>query len=132
MAAKKASSAKPRRRAGKATRGARHAAPEVPKVRVAKDNGAERAGERSMRKKQHKRSQTLAEQRGLAGRDQMISATVDFPSATGAVDPLRILNLQFRVWMALVRMSPLPLILHQYTTLSRAMLELTPSRKIRG
>ena len=131
MVAKKTSSAKPRRGAGKATRGARRAAPEAPRMKVAKDDDAERAGERSTRKKQHKRSRTLAEQRGLAGRDQMISATVDFPSAMGSVDLLRILNLQFRVWMALVRMSPLPLILHQYTSLSRAMLELTPSRKIR-
>ncbi len=128
MAAKKTSM--PRRRAGKATRGARRAAPEAPKMKVAKDDGAERAGERSTRKKQHKRSRTLAEQRGLAGRDQMISAAVDFPS-TAVVDPLRILNLQFRVWMELVRMSPLPLMLHQYTTLSRAMMEPTPSRKIR-
>ena len=131
MAAKKTSSAKPRRRADTAERGARRAAPEAPKMKVAKDDGAERAGERSTRKKQHKHSRTLTEKRGLAGRDQMISATVDFPSAVGAVDPFRILNLQFRVWMALVRMSPLPLILHQHTILSRAMMELTPSRKIR-
>ncbi len=129
MAAKKTSM--PRRRAGKATRGARRAAPEAPKIKVAKDDGAERAGRRSTRKKQHKRSRTLAEQRGLAGRDQMISATVDFPSAMGSVDPLRILNLQFRVWMALMRMSPLPIMLRQYTSLSRAMMEPTPSRKIR-
>ena len=131
MASKKTSSAMPRRRAGKATPGARRATPEAPKMKVAKDDGAEHAGERSTRKKQHKRSRTLAEQRGLAGRDQMISATLDFPSTLGAVDPLRILNLQFRVWMALVRMSPLPLILHQYTILSRAMTELMLSGKIR-
>ena len=131
MAAKKTSSAKPRRRAGKATRGARRAAPEAPKMKVAKVDGAERAGEQSTGKKQHKRSRALAEQRGLAGRDRMISAMLDFPSALGVVDPFRILNLQFRAWTALVRMSPLPLLLHQYTILRRAMMELTPSRKIR-
>jgi hypothetical protein len=131
VAAKKISSAMPRRRASKATRGARRAAPDAPKMKVVKDDGAERGGQKSTRKKQHKRSRTLAEQRGLAGRDQMISAAVDFPSTVAVVDPLRILNLQFRVWMSLMKMSPLPIMLRQYTTLSRAMMEPTPSRKIR-
>ena len=131
MAAKKTSSANPCRRADKAERRARRAAPEAPKMKVAEGEGGQHVKKESVRKKQHKRSRTLAEKQGLAGRDQIISATVDFPSAVGVVEPFRILNLQFRVWMALVRMSPLPLILHQYTSLSRAMLELTPSRKIR-
>ena len=120
MTAKKTGPAKSRRKAGKATR---HAPPEGPKAMVADEGASEHGGKRRASKKQHKRSRSLAEQQGLARRDHTISATPDFPSAVGAVEPLRIVDLQFRMWLALIRMSPLPLVLHQYATLSRAMME---------
>ena len=88
-------------------------------------------GKRTARKRQHERSRSLAEQRGLAGRDHIISATPSFPSAVAAVDPLGLLNQQFRLWLALIRMSPLPLVLHQYVTFSSAMLEFTLPGKVR-
>jgi hypothetical protein len=70
VASKKTPATKSHRKGGKAIRDAKRAV-------TMSEGGREQAEERTTRKTQRKRSRSVAEQRGLVGRDQVIFAVPD-------------------------------------------------------
>jgi hypothetical protein len=81
-----------------------------------------------------KSSRTVAEERGLAQRNAVISAK---PAAASAVGTLAgaagsIVDQQFSVWSSMVRMSPLPMLLHQQAVVAKLIMGfMLPSKSVR-
>jgi hypothetical protein len=74
------------------------------------------------RKRQTNRSQTLADQSGLQGRDLVMTAPQESARLIHR-SPLDILDLPFSLWSAVLKLSPLPHILRQQAVLTRLWFE---------
>ena len=64
-------------------------------------------------RKREKPLRTVAETRGLVQRGAIITAETEEASDSGSSSPANIIDQQFRVWSAMMRMSPLPFVLQQ-------------------
>jgi hypothetical protein len=71
-----------------------------------------------------KSSRTVAEARGLAQRDAVISAKPAAESASGSLADTagNIIDQQFRVWSAMMKMSPLPFVLQQQAVVAKLIM----------
>lgn len=137
MRLKKARATKARRSVKKRSGGARHAETKAPPTKTldkgkqrgagrdsnkrkasAKENHTLAAASKSGQRKRPKRLRTAAEKHGLAHRDLVISETPE------AQRPQNIMDQQFRFWLAMLRMSPLPIVLHQQATIARLIMDL--------
>jgi hypothetical protein len=74
--------------------------------------------------KRSKSSRTVAEARGLAQRDAVISAKPIEGSASGSLTDTAgsLIDQQFRVWSAMMRMSPLPFVLQQQAVFAKLLM----------
>jgi hypothetical protein len=75
------------------------------------------------RKPRQKQTRTVAEARGLAQRDAVIAANSSTPEAPEVLVCTTILNQQFRVWSAIMRMSPLPFVLQQQAVVAKLIMD---------
>jgi hypothetical protein len=84
-------------------------------------------------RKREKLSRTVAEARGLAQRDAVISAkpVEGSPSGSLAVTAGSLIDQQFRVWSAMLRMSPLPFVLQQQAVIAKLIMGVLPSKSDR-
>ena len=116
-------------------------------VAVEKTTGKRRGATRSVRGKatsasllpasaaapKRKPSRAVAEARGLAKRDAVISA---HPAAASDARTLAnqagsLIDQNFRMWSAMLRLSPFSFVLHQQTVIAKMMLGLLPSKPVR-
>lgn len=75
-------------------------------------------------RKREKPLRTVAETRGLAQRDAVISAKPATESASGSLADTAgsIIDHQFRVWSAMMKMSPLPFVLQQQAVIAKLIM----------
>jgi hypothetical protein len=80
-----------------------------------------------------KLARVVAESRGLAQRDAVVSA---HPGATSHPEPFEkrdsVIDQNFKLWLALVRLSPLTLVMRQQAAIARMVLGFSfPSKPVR-
>jgi hypothetical protein len=81
-------------------------------------------------RKREKPLRTVAETRGLIQRDAVVTAERDVASDSGLSSPANIIDQQFRVWSAMMSMSPLPFILQQQAMVAKLIMGfLMPTRR---
>jgi hypothetical protein len=73
-------------------------------------------------RRREKPRRTVAETRGLVQRDAIIAAETEEASDSGSASPANILNQQFRLWSAMMRMSPLPFVLQQQAVVAKLIM----------
>ena len=83
---------------------------------------APRAEARKAPPKRTKRTHTVAEARGLAHRDDVIASKPSEPNARESSAVTTIVNQQFDLWSAMLRMSPVPFVLRQQVTVAKLFL----------
>jgi hypothetical protein len=79
-----------------------------------------------------KSPRTVAEARGLGRRDATISAKPAAESASGSLADTTgsLIDQQFRMWSAMMRMSPLPFVLQQQAVVAKLIMGfLMPTRR---
>ena len=94
----------------------------VQKNRSKKGASVKKKAERSAPRKREKPRRTVAETRGLVQREGKITAETEGASGSGASSPENIIDHQFRVWSAMMRMSPLPFILQQQAVVAKLIM----------
>jgi hypothetical protein len=84
-------------------------------------------------RKREKPLRTVAETRGLVQRDGKITAETKDASGSGSSLPENIIDQQFRVWSAMMRMSPLPFVLQQQAVVAKFIMGfMLPTRRLAG
>ena len=83
---------------------------------------APRAEARKAPPKRTKRTHTVAEAHGLAHRDDVIASKPSEPNARESFAVTTIVNQQFDLWSAMLRMSPVPFVLRQQVTVAKLFL----------
>jgi hypothetical protein len=94
----------------------------VRKTRSKKGASVKKKAERPSPRKREKPRRTVAETRGLVQRDGKITAETEDVNGSGSSLPENIIDQQFRVWSAMMRMSPLPFILQQQAVAAKLIL----------
>jgi hypothetical protein len=69
-----------------------------------------------------KRTRAVAEARGLAQRDAVIASKPSEPNARGSLAETSFIDQPFRVWAAMMRMSPLPFVLQQQAMVAKLIM----------
>jgi hypothetical protein len=69
--------------------------------------------------KRTKRTRTVAEAHGLAHRDALIASKPSVPNARESSAVTNIINQQFGLWSAMLRMSPVPVVLRQQAAVAK-------------
>ena len=125
-----------KRPANKQSRGTRHGSQKtVNVVREKKQTGTRRSATRRVRSEEapapvssaaspkRKPARVVAEARGLAQRDAVVSA---HPGATSHPEPFEerdsVIDQNVKLWLALVRLSPLTLVMRQQAAIARMVL----------
>jgi hypothetical protein len=133
-----------KRPANKQSRGTRRGSQKrVNVVQEKKQTGIRRSATRGVRREEapvssaastkRKPSRVVAEARGLAQRDAVVSA---HPGATSHPEPFEkrdsVIDQNVKLWLALVRLSPLSLVMRQQAAIARMVLGLSfPSKPVR-
>ena len=91
----------------------------VRKTRSKKGASVKKKAERSTPRKREKPRRTVAETRGLVQREGKITAETEDASGSS---PENIIDQQFRVWSAMMRMSPLAFILQQQAMVAKLIM----------
>jgi hypothetical protein len=135
-----------KRPANKQSRGTRRGSQKtVNVVQEKKQTGTRRSATRGVRSEEapapvssaastkRKLARVVAEARGLAQRDAVVSA---HPGATSHPEPFEkrdsVIDQNFKLWLALVRLSPLTLVMRQQAAIARMVLGLSfPSKPVR-
>ena len=94
----------------------------VRKTRSKKGASVKKKAERSTPRKREKPLRTVAETRGLIQRDAVVTAEAEVASESGSSSPANIIDQQFRVWSAMMSMSPLPFILQQQAVVAKLIM----------
>jgi hypothetical protein len=135
-----------KRPANKQSRGTRHGSQKtVYVVQEKKQTGTRRSATRGVRSEEapapvssapspkRKLARVVAEARGLAQRDAVVSA---HPGATSHPEPFEkrdsVIDQNVKLWLALVRLSPLTLVMRQQAAIARMVLGFSfPSKPVR-
>lgn len=135
-----------KRPANKQSRGTRHGSQTtVNVVQEKKQTGTRRSATRGVRREEapapvssaaspkRKPARVVAEARGLAQRDAVVSA---HPGATSHPEPFEkrdsVIDQNVKLWLALVRLSPLSLVMRQQAAIARMVLGFSfPSKPVR-
>ena len=132
-----------KRPANKQSRGTRHGSQKtVNVVQEKKQTGTRRSATRSVRSKEtpapvssaaspkRKLARVVAEARGLAQRDAVVSA---HPGAASCPEPFEkrgsVIDQNLKLWLAMVRLSPISFVLHQQAAIAQIVLGFMPTSK---
>ena len=132
-----------RRPANKQSRGTRHGSQKtVNVVQEKKQTGTRRSATRGVRSKEapapvssaaspkRKLARVVAEARGLAQRDAVVSAHA---GAASRPEPFEkrgsVIDQNLKLWLALVRLSPISFVLHQQAAIAQIVLGFMPTSK---
>jgi hypothetical protein len=96
----------------------------VRKTRSKKGASVKKKAQRSTTnpRKREKPLRTVAETRGLIQRDAIITAETEEANDSGSLSLANIIDQQFRVWSAMISMSPLPFILQQQAVVAKLIM----------
>ena len=95
----------------------------APKTR-AKKQKTRKVEARKAPPKRTKRTRTVAEARGLAHQDDVIASKPSEPTDRESSVVTTIINQQFGLWSAMLRMSPAPFVLRQQAAVAKLFMAL--------
>ena len=93
----------------------------TPKTR-AKKQKTRKVEARKAPLKRTKRARTVAEARGLAHRDALIASKPSGPKDGESSAVTNIIDQQFGLWSAMLKMSPVPFVLRQQATVAKLLM----------